>query len=65
MGEQEEKMRLFALVGGVHENRALAEQIAVLFQQYVADGEHERMAGMKHGGEGRRRACRAGGRLRG
>ena len=41
------------IVGRVDEDGALAEQVAVLFQQHVADGEHERMAGMDHA---RRRA---------
>ena len=46
VGEQEEQRRLVAIVGRVHKDRALAEQVAVLFQKQVADGEHERMAGM-------------------
>ena len=48
-------MRLFALVGGVHKDCALTEQIAMLFQKHVANREHQRMAGMKH-----RRKRRAG-----
>ena len=52
VGEQEEQMRLVAVVGRVHEDGALAQEVAVLFQQHVADGEHERVAGMKHAGEG-------------
>ena len=38
--------------GGVHENRALAHEIAVLLQHEIADGEHERMTGVDHLGEG-------------
>ena len=48
-------MRLLAIVGRVHEDGALAEEVAVLFQQQVAHGEHERVAGMEHGGEGQAR----------
>ena len=33
VGEQEEQRRLVALVGRVHEDRALAQQVAVLLQQ--------------------------------
>ena len=46
VGEQKEQMRLFAIVGRVHENGALAEKVAVLFQNQVAHGEHQRVAGM-------------------
>ncbi len=48
VGEQEEQRGFRALVGGVHEDRALAQQIGVLLQHHVADGEHERMAGVDH-----------------
>src|SRR6202035_3052071 len=51
--QQEEDMRLITLVGRVHKNGTLAEEIAMLFEKYVANGKHQRMAGMKHGGEGR------------
>ena len=53
VGEQEEQMRLLAIVGRVHKNSALTEEIAVLFQNQVAHGEHQRVAGMEHCGEGR------------
>ena len=52
VGDEEKERGFFALVGGVHEDRALAHQIAVLLQHDVADGEHERVAGMDHLGEG-------------
>ncbi len=48
-------MRLLALVSRVHEDGALAEEVAVLFQQQVAHSEHEGVAGMEHGGEGKPR----------
>ena len=51
VGEQEEQGWLVALVGGVHEDAALAEKIAVLLQQDIADSKHERVAGMNHAGE--------------
>ena len=51
------------VVGRIHEDRALAEQVGVLFQQDVADGEHERMTGMHQHGDGPGPACRAAERL--
>ena len=53
VGEQEKQMRLFAVVGRVHKDGALTEEVAVLFQNQVAHGEHKRVAGMEHCGEGR------------
>jgi len=42
-------------IGLVHEYRALTHQIAVLFQDDVTDGEHERMTGGDHLSEGNTR----------
>jgi hypothetical protein len=52
VGDEEKKRGFFALVNGVHEDRALAHQIAVLLKNDVTDGEHERVTGMDHLGEG-------------
>src|SRR5580658_9627111 len=48
-------MRIFTVVGGVHEDCALAHQIAMLLQQDVANRKHKRVTRMKH-----RRKRRAG-----
>jgi len=55
VGQQEEQVRLVAAVGRVYQERPLAQQVAVLLEQQVAHGEHERVAGMQHGGERRAR----------
>lgn len=51
VGDEEKERCIFSLVCGIHEDRALAHQIAVLLQHDVADGEHERMPWMNHLGE--------------
>ena len=45
-------MRFLSIIDRVHKDCTLAEKVTVLFQQQVADGEHERMTGMEHGSEG-------------
>ena len=40
------------IVSWVHEDGSLAEEVGVLLQQDIADGEHQRVAGMEHAGEG-------------
>ena len=52
MGEQKEQLRISTIIDRVHKDCSLAEQVAVLFQNQVANGEHERMAGVKHSSEG-------------
>ena len=53
--DEEEQRGFFTLVGGVHEDRTLAHQIAVLLQHDVTDGEHERVTGVDHLAEGNAR----------
>ncbi len=56
VGEEEEQRKLVAVISRVHEDGALAEEVGVLLQQDIAEGEHERVAGMNHAGEGEARA---------
>ena len=51
VGDEEEERGLGAIVGRIHEDRALAHEIAVLLQDEVADGKHERMTRVDHLGE--------------
>ena len=55
MGDEEQERGFFAVIDWVHKDCTLAHQIAVLLQHDVADGEHERVTGMDHLGEGHAR----------
>ena len=46
VGEEEEQRKLVGIISRVHEDAALAEQIGVPLQQDVAEGEHDRVAGI-------------------
>ena len=48
-------MRLLAFINRVHKDGTLSEEVAMLFQEYVADRKHQRVTRMEHGGEGRAR----------
>lgn len=52
MREQEQERGLVAVVGGIHQDAALPEEVGVLLQQDIAEREHERVTWMDHAGKG-------------
>jgi hypothetical protein len=62
VGKEQEQRKLVTVISRVHQDAPLAEEVGKLFQQDIAQGQHERMAGMDHACEGEARAVTPGAR---